>query len=368
LNDYFRSGAREIDYVLYKAISRYDVNNVSVQLKKGGLPDAKVIDRKGNIRSAISMFRYWKSNRDYYLWGEETIVEKWRVESLILNGLEEMILSLMEDSIRNREDVPIETYSDDVDMLGCSSVSEYQPSTEMKRKINAFIHEIDSPGSVLTMFDEGKIFARCRHLDYQALYAYVIKRVFCDTRHVVIRVGGYSDRVSQMAISIAKTLPEGRVYVEYLSIGSADDEWLDRDSRIRIIGMGKYKFNSSMDIVKQTEDYDFKTFGGRNGSHPMVYYYVNNIDTGWYDANGNFCPFYNKYRGLQAITDVIMVNGYEDISPATAVVCTFTYDSLGDTLLAGGTIHEDKRSRTSSQKKLIERAGVRLLDLTYKSE
>lgn len=368
LDDYLRSGAREVDYILFKAISRYDVNNVTIQLKRGGLPDAKVIDKNGNTRSAISMFRYWKRNRDYYLWGEETIVERWRVESLIRNGLEEMILYLLEDNIRNREDVSIETFSDDVDMLGYSSMSDYMPSNEMIGKIDAFIHDIDYPGSVLTMFDEGKVFARCRHFEYQALYAYVIKKIFSNTRHVVIRVGGYSDRVSQMAINLAKTQPEGRVYVEHLSIGSADNEWLDRDSRIRTIGMGKYKFKPSMDIVKQAEKYDFKTFGSRNGSYPMVYYYVNNIDTGWYDANGQFCSFYDKYRGLQAITDVIMVNGYEDISPATAAVCTFTFDSRGDILLAGGTIHEDKRSRTSSQKKLIEHAGVRLLDLTYKSE
>jgi hypothetical protein len=167
-----------------------------------------------------------------------------------------------------------------------------------------------------------------------------------------------------MVLNIAKQQPADRIYVEYLSKGTADDEWNDRDSRIRIVGMGKYKFHSGMDIVKQADEYDFKTFGNKNGSHTMVYYYVNNIDTGWYEENGEFCPFYNKYRGLQAITDVIMINGYEDITPATAAVCTFTYDSGGNILLACGTIHEDRRSRTSSQKKLLEGADIRLLDLT----
>lgn len=121
-----------------------------------------------------------------------------------------------------------------------------------------------------------------------------------------------------------------------------------------------------MDIVKQAEEYDFKTFGNRSGSHTMVYYYVNNIDTGWYEKDGSFFPFYNNYRGLEAITDVIMINGYEDIAPASAVICTFTFDNGGDILLAGGSIHKDRRSRTSSQKKLIKDAGIKLLDVTLK--
>lgn len=367
LSDFIRSGAREKDYDLYKAICRYNVNNVILQLQKGGLPDAKVIDKDGNIRSAISMFRYWKRNREYYLWGEETLVEKWRVESLIRNGLEEMILFLLEESLRNREDIPVETFSEDVDMAGFISSDDYKPSPEIKERIDSFIRDIDNPGSVLTLFDEGKVFARCRHLDYQALYAYIIRKIFKESRYIVVRVGGYSDRVSQMAINLAKDQPEDRVYVEYLSNGTADDEWLDRDSRIRIVGMGKYKFKPGMDIVKQAEDYDFKSFGSRHAVHTMVYYYVNNIDTGWYDSDGEFSPFYNKYRGLQAITDVVMINGFDDISPATAAMCTFTFDSTGDILLAGGTIHKDRRSRTSSQKMLIERAGIKLLDLTHKS-
>ena len=98
----------------------------------------------------------------------------------------------------------------------------------------------------------------------------------------------------------------------------------------------------------------------------MVYYYVNNIDTGWYDEEGKFCSFYSKERGLQAITDVIMIDGYQDIAPATAAICTFTFDSTGDTILSGSSIHNDHRSRTTSQRWLIEQAGIKLLDLTRK--
>ena len=100
--------------------------------------------------------------------------------------------------------------------------------------------------------------------------------------------------------------------------------------------------------------------------HTMVYYYVNNIDTGWYDENGEFCRFYSKERGLKAITDVAMINGFDEILPATAAICTFTFDSGGDEIYGASFAHLDKRSRTSSQKMLIEKAGIKLLDITNK--
>lgn len=52
------------------------------------------------------------------------------------------------------------------------------------------------------------------------------------------------------------------------------------------------------------------------------------------------------------------------IAPATAVVATFTDYADGKIILAGDSIHKNRRSRTSSQKKLIEDSGVKLLDFT----
>lgn len=366
LEDFLRSGAREIDFKLYKAINAYNVKEIVFYLKEGAAPDAKVIDKGGKALSAISMLRCWKRNRDYYLWGEEHVVEEWKIRSLVSNGLEEMILFLLEKNITNRKGCPVETYDGEWNLYEDTFDSQLTVSPAMKEEIGSFVKEIDKPGAVLVMFDEGKAFVRARHLHYQSLYTYVIKSIFKETKHVIIRVGGYSYRVAQLVLDLIKQQPHDRLYVEYLSEGSAEDEWKDRDSRIRVIGMGRYQFRPDMDIVKLANEYDFKTFGYKNGTHTMVYYYVNNIDTGWYEEDGKFCPFYNKYRGLQAITDVVMINGYDEIVPATSVVCTFTFDSGGDIILAGGTIHKDRRSRTSSQKKLIENSCVCLLDLTNK--
>ncbi len=366
LEDFLKSGAREVDYNLYKAVNAYDVKEVVRQLQLGGIPDAKVIDKNGNIRSTISMFRFGKQNRDYYLWGEEKVVERWKVGSLIREGLEEMILFLLEKSIRERESCQVATFSGNVDLFDYISNHNYVPSDEVVEMIDSFIMDIDKPGAVLTIFDEGKAFVRCHHLNYENLYEYLIKQVFQKSKYIVIRVGGYSYRVANMVLYRVKQLPEDRVYVEYLSEGSAEEEWKERDPRVRIVGMGKYKFTSDMAIVKDALNYDFKTFGNHNGSHTMVYYYVNNIDTGWYDEGGKFFPFYNKDRGLQAISDVVMIKGFMDIAPATAAVCTFTFDSGGDIIIAGSSIHKDKLSRTSSQRKLIYDAGIKLLDLTDK--
>lgn len=365
MEDFLRSGAREVDFRLYKAINAFNIKEIELCLQKGAAPDAKVIDKKGRALSALSMLRDRMDNRDYYLWGDEHVVDNWEIGSVVRKGLGECILFLLEKSVYERNECPVETYEGEVNLLGYVT-KQFEPTQEMKEKINAFVREIDKPGAVLAVFDEGKVFARCSHLEYPSLYKWIIKKVFEESKYIRVRVGGYSDRVDSLVLNLAKDLPMDRVYVEHLAPCSADYEYKKRDPRIRIVGMAKYRFTSDMDIVKQAEEYDFKTFGNKNGMHTMVYYYVNNIDTGWYDENGEFCRFYSKERGLKAITDVAMINGFDEILPATAAICTFTFDTGGDEIYGAGFAHLDKRSRTSSQKMLIEKAGIKLLDITNK--
>lgn len=364
LKERFLTDAREIDYALLCAIEKKDTREIIRLLNKGAAPDAKVIDKGGRPISAISKLRN-SIIRRWYLWGEEKLVEKWMVKSLVNDGLEEIILSLLERNIQERTDVPVEIWSGDENTQDTSDYCIDEPSPEMKEKIENFIREIDKPGAILAMFDEGKAFARCRWCEYVELYAHIINKIFKETKYVIIRVGGYSYRAAELVLDMVKRQPKDRIYVEHLSEGSVEDEWTNKDPRIRTIGMGKYKFRKDMDIVKEADEYDFKTFGNRSCSHTMVHFYVNNIDTGWYQEDGEFNPFYNKYRGLQAITDVIMVKGYDVIVPATAAMSTFTFNTGGDMIFAGGTVHKDRRSRTSSQRKLIESAGINLLDLTF---
>ena len=67
---------------------------------------------------------------------------------------------------------------------------------------------------------------------------------------------------------------------------------------------------------------------------------------------------------MQAISDVVMIKGYKDIPPGTAVISTFTFDHEGDIIIAGGSMHRDRRSRTTSQRMLINSAGIKCIDLT----
>lgn len=366
LGDFVHSGLREVDYNLYKAIDSYNIEQVVFYLNQGGAPDAKIIDHDGNCRSAISMLRYWKHDKNY-LRGKEAQVYRCDVGFLISDGLQEMILYLLENNMQKRDSVPVETFSDEVDMLWYRRNTKYIPKREVIDIIDCFIKEIDKPGAVLAVFDEGKTFARYYDLQYVQLYRYVFGRVFKSSKHIRLRVGGYSFRAARNALEMAKELSKDRIYIEYLSVGDANFEYSCKDdTRIKVIGMEKYNFRRDMNIVKLADKYDFKTFGNNEGLHTMVHFYVNNIDIGFYDDSGEFHPFYHNYRGLQAITDVVMINGYDDITPATAVMSTFTFDSGGDSIYCGGTCHKDRRSRVSSQKALIESAGIKLLDLTAK--
>ena len=220
-------------------------------------------------------------------------------------------------------------------------------SEETKR----FVDSIDKPGAILALFDEGKMF-----LAYTGVYDSLIHYVLNNTKHIMLRVGGYSYRVERSVIGKAHTLGTEPGRVECLYCGSSDpaEDYGVTNTRYHL--MRKYDFEYDDDFVKYAEEYDYKCVELGGEMHPMVYYYVNNIDTGWYTADGLFHGFYSNDRGLQALTDVAMIRGYKDIKPATAVVFTNSGHGAGDEIFCGPAAHFDKRDRTSSQRKLFEDA------------
>ena len=140
------------------------------------------------------------------------------------------------------------------------------------------------------------------------------------------------------------------------------------DARAIFHELDKYSFDYDDPFVRYSEDYDYKCFALGGVMHPMVYYYVNNIDTGWYDRDGKFCGFYDKQRGLQALGDVVMIRGYSDIKPATAAVFSDSGNHPGDQIFCGPAAHYDKRDRTSSQRKLFEDARIPYLNIGVKAD
>ena len=364
--DFQKSGAKDIDYELYKAVCTKNIQAIVDCLKRGAMPDAKIMDREGNPYSTFALLHYHRRCRSGYIYvpGKEKPIERYNIGALINVASDEQILYLLDQNINQRTITPSNTFSEFVP----KTKVEDDIDPEVKESIDKFVTDIDKPGAILVMFDEGKVFASTDINDLCKIrdaYQYLIMRVLFHSKYIVIRVGGYSYRVAGMVLDSVKDHPKNRTYVEHFLDWFDKDKW-NRPPKVKTINMNQYTFTTDMDIVKKAEEYDFKTFGNNGISHTMVHFYVNNISTGWYDNKGEFVPFYHNYRGLQAISDVAMIYGFDNIPPATAAVATFTYDDDDDTIFAGSTVHKDRRSRTSSQKKLIEDSGVKFLDLTDK--
>lgn len=361
--DFQNSGAKDVDYELYEAVCAQDIPAIVDCLQRGATPDAKIINQDGKLCSTIALYHKFKEYRSFYVPGKEKPIGRYTIGALISEASDEQILYLLDRNISQRTTTPANVFGEFVS----NKNDEEKIDAETKERIDNFVSEIDQPGAIVAMFDEGKAFAgwsvngMCQSIN---AYRYLIKRIFYHSKHIVIRVGGYSFRIQDMVLSRARKLPEDRTYVEHLTDANDEGNWDYRPPRIKTVYMNRYTFSPDMEIVKKAEEYDFKTYGNQSGSHTMVHFYVNNISTGWYDKKGEFFPFYDNIRGLQAITDVAMLYGYDQIAPATAVVATFTDYADGNIILAGDSIHKNRRSRTSSQKKLIEDSGVKLLDLT----
>ena len=234
----------------------------------------------------------------------------------------------------------------------------------LPEEVKAFIDSIDAPGTVLALFDEGKAFARI-HTPEPPVYLYedIVRYILTATRHIVIRVGGYSYRVAALVLNIARCLNSGPWRVEYLS---DDSDVIDNAANIpfaTVFPMHRYHFAPESPFVKIAMQYDYKCFSMGGEFYPMVYYYVNKIDTGFYREDGSFAPFYSKERGLQALTDVAMVLGYEDIRPAAAALYSDSGNGRGDMLFFGPTAHSNKKSCGSSQRKLFEDADIKFFNL-----
>lgn len=362
--DFQKSGAKDIDYELYKAVCTQNIPTIIDCLQRGAMPDAKIMDREGYPCSTFALYHYHKRWQLYYVPAKEKPIGDYHISGLLDDAFDEQILYLLDQNINQRTITPSNTFSEFVPKTRV----EDDIDPEVKESIDKYVTDIDKQGAILVMFDEGKVFASPDINDLCKIsnaYHYLIKRVLLHSKYIVIRVGGYSYRVAGMVLDSVETLPEDRTYVEHFLDWYDNDTW-NRPPKVKTVNMNQYTFMPDMDIVKKAEEYDFKTFGNNGVSHTMVHFYVNNISTGWYDDKGEFVPFYHNYRGLQAISDVAMIYGFDNIPPATAAVATFTYDDDDDTIFAGSTVHKDRRSRTSSQKKLIEDSGVKFLDLTDK--
>ena len=173
---------------------------------------------------------------------------------------------------------------------------------DLDEQIMSFIDKHDSEGEELALYDEDKFTHRVFSDNKQ--YAAVLKRLLL-TKHLKIRIGGNSFRVGESIMNMAKAL-------------GVEDKILDFDACFK-----DTQFEWGSPLVEYADKFDFRSQGGNDtGHHSKVWYYVNNVDCGWYNEDGTFCRFDTNEKGYWQIVEVIKAKGYNSLKPATcALIC-----------------------------------------------
>lgn len=173
---------------------------------------------------------------------------------------------------------------------------------DLDEQIISFIEKHDNEGEELALYDEDKFTHRVFSDSKQ--YAAMLKRLLV-TRHLKIRIGGNSFRIGESITNMAKAL-------------GVNDKILDFDDYHKDV-----QFEWGTPLINYADRFDFRSQGGKGtGHHSMVWYYVNNVDCGWYNEDGTFYRFNTKEKGYWQIVEVIKAKGFSFIEPATcALIC-----------------------------------------------
>lgn len=173
---------------------------------------------------------------------------------------------------------------------------------DLDEQIISFIEKHDNEGEELALYDEDKFTHRLFSDSKQ--YAAMLKRLLL-TKHLKIRVGGNSFRVGEAISEMAKAL-------------GVEDKVLDFDTYFK-----EEQFVWGSPLIDYADKFDFRSQQANGaGSHSKVWYYVNNVDCGWYKEDGSFCRFDSIRKGYWQIVEVIKAKGYNSIKPATcAFIC-----------------------------------------------
>ena len=172
----------------------------------------------------------------------------------------------------------------------------------LDKQIISFIDKHDNEGEELALYDEDKFTLRV--FDDCKQYAAMLKLLLL-TKHLKIRIGGNSFRIGESITNMAKAL-------------GVEDKILDFDDYHKDV-----QFEWGTPLIDYADRFDFRSQGGKGtGHHSMVWYYVKNVDCGWYNEDGTFCRFNSKEKGYWQIVEVIKAKGFNFIEPATcALIC-----------------------------------------------
>jgi hypothetical protein len=172
----------------------------------------------------------------------------------------------------------------------------------LDEQIISFIERHDKEGEELALYDEDKF--THRFFSDSKQYAAILKRLLM-TKYLKIRIGGNSFRVGESIINMAKAL-------------GVEEKVLDFDAFFK-----DAQFVWGSPLIDYADKFDFRSQQANGAdSHSKVWYYVNNVDCGWYKEDGSFCRFDSNRKGYWQIVEVIKAKGHEDVKPATcALIC-----------------------------------------------
>lgn len=173
---------------------------------------------------------------------------------------------------------------------------------DLDGQIVAFIAKHDNEGEELSLYDEDKFTQRCFYGSNQ--FSALLKRLLL-TKHLKIRIGGNSFRIGESIKSMAKAL-------------GVEDKVLDFDYFFK-----EERFEWGSPLIDYADKFDFRSQQANGaGIRSKVWYYVNNVDCGFYGKDGKFARFDTNIKGYWQIVEVIKTKGYNDIKPATcALIC-----------------------------------------------
>lgn len=173
---------------------------------------------------------------------------------------------------------------------------------DMDEQIISFIAKHDNEGEELALYDEDKFTHYVYHESKQ--YAAILKRLLL-TKHLKIRIGGNSFRVGG--------------YIKDMAIAlGVEEKVLDFDADFK-----EEQFVWGSPLIDYADKFDFRLQQANSaGCRSKVWFYVNNVDCGWYNKDGSFSRFDTNIKGYWQIVEVIKAKGYKSIKPATcALIC-----------------------------------------------
>lgn len=179
-------------------------------------------------------------NRGYGQGKEDWSTLRSHYNSVMNHALREQHLKTLENGLSEEEILRLRAFAEAED----KERHEARPfkGRPLPKEVKAFIDDIDHPGAILAVFDEGKAFARVMFPEPPyLLHSDIVAYILTATRHITIRIGGYSDRVAGVVMDVAKNLN--------------CEPW-----RIEHLSMRDYVFEPESQFVQYAEQYDFKYF------------------------------------------------------------------------------------------------------------